>query len=79
MKVWITKYALTQGLFEMNAEMCDHGSKVYAKGKAPGGGSIFTREWTKTRAEAVLKAEAMRKARIASLKRSIANMQAKSF
>lgn len=80
MKVWVTKYALTQGLFEMNAEIVNRGAKhVYAKGKGPNGGHIFTREWTNTRAEAVLKAEQMRKARIRSLKRAIANMQAKSF
>lgn len=80
MKVWITKYALTQGLFEMNAEIIDRGVKhVYARGKTPTGHSLFTREWTKTREEAVEKAEKMKKARIASLKRSITNMQAKTF
>ena len=80
MKVWVTKYALTQGLFEMNAEILDRGAKnVYAKGKGPSGGHIFTREWTKTRDEAVEKAEKMRKARISSLKRAITNMRAKKF
>ena len=80
MKVWITKYALTKGLFEINAEIIDRGAKhVYAKGKSPSGDSIFTREWANTRAEAVIKAEAMKKARVASLKRAIAKMQAKTF
>lgn len=80
MKVWVTKYALTQGLFEMNAEIINRGTHhVYAKGKGPTGGNIFTREWTKTREEAVEKAEKMKKARITSLKRSIANLQTKTF
>jgi hypothetical protein len=80
MKVWVTKYALTQGLFEMNAEIIDRGARhVYAKGKGPNGGSIFTREWTKTREEAVAKAEAMKNARIRSLKRSITKLQTKTF
>jgi hypothetical protein len=80
MKVWVTKYALTQGLFEMNAEIIDRGARhVYAKGKTPTGHSLFTREWTKTREEAVAKAEKMKTARIASLKRSIKNMQDKTF
>lgn len=80
MKVWVTKYALTRGLFEMNAEIIDRGAKhVYAKGKGPSGGHIFTREWTKTREEAIEKAEKMKKARITSLKRAITKMQAKTF
>lgn len=79
-KVWVTKYALTQGLFEMNAEIVDRGVRhVYAKGVTPSGHSLFTREWVKTKEEAVAKAEKMKAARIASLKRSIKKMQEKTF
>jgi hypothetical protein len=80
MKVWVTKYALTTGLFEMTAEIIDRGPRhIYAKGKGPAGGSIFTREWVKTREEAVTKAETMKEARIKSLKRTIIKLQAKKF
>jgi len=80
MKVWVTKYALTQGLFEMNAEIVNRGElHIYAKGKTPMGRNLFTREWTKTREEAVTKAEAMRTARLKQLKAAIKKMQDKTF
>ncbi len=75
MKVWITKYALTKGLFEMNAEIV---SDKYASGKHEGM-SLFTRDWARTRAEAVASAEDMRVARIASLKKSVAKLEKLKF
>lgn len=76
MKVWITKYALTTGIFEMNAEIVDG---KYASGKTPRGGAIFTREFAKSAAEAAKKGDAMRKSRIASLKKSIAKLEKLKF
>lgn len=80
MKVWVTKYALTQGLFEMNAELVDRGPHhIYAKGKTPTGNALFTREWFATREEAVVKAEKMKAARIKALKGAITKTKAKTF
>lgn len=75
MKVWITKFALTKGLFEMNAEILNN---KYASGKHEGA-ALFTRDWVRTRAEATVAAESMRVARIASLKKSIAKLEKLTF
>ena len=71
MKVWITKYALTQGLFEMDAEIVD---SKYASGKS-NGYSIFTTDWTRTRTEAEVIANNMKQAKIASLKKQLAKLE----
>ena len=80
MKVWITKYALTMGIFEMKAEISKGGSGVrYASGKTAKGYPVFTREFAETRDEALKVAEGMRKRRIESLKKSIAKLEKMEF
>lgn len=76
MKVWITRYALTQGLFQIDAEIVDG---IYASGRTLTGDRIFTRDWAKTPEDALAKAHEMRRLRIASLKRSITKLAAKCF
>lgn len=77
MKVWIYKYALTKGIFELDAEIVDG---IYARGKLKAGSlPIFTRDWARGRALAAGKAEQMRQRKIASLKKSIAKLEALSF
>ena len=82
MKVWITKYALTEGIFEVDAEskegdtmisykLEDGFSSQYAHGEG--------REWCATEAAAKERAEDMRKARIASLHKSIAKLEKLRF
>ena len=75
LKVWITKYALTKGLFEMEAEIVDG---KYASGKYESI-RLFTRDWAHTLAEAVKVAEDMRTRRIASLKKSIVKLERLNF
>lgn len=74
-KVWITKYALTKGLFEMEAEIVDN---KYASGRYDGL-QLFTRDWAHSRAEAVAVAENMRESRLKSLKKSIAKLEKMPF
>ena len=74
MKVWITKYALTSGITRHDAESCDddmvkYGRMQYAHGK----------EWHRSYENALLRAEEMRIKKIASLKKSIAMLEAMSF
>lgn len=80
MKIWVTKYALTQGVFEDDAEpstvsnglvvlrqrgnLCLHGDG---------------REWHRTRESALRRADAMRKAKIAALKKQIAKLESIDF
>lgn len=68
MKVWITKYALTKGIFEK--EVIELDDEIVQES-----GNIFPvyyhgdgKEWHKTKESAIAKAEEMRRKKIAILK-----------
>lgn len=77
-KVWITKHALTEGIKVVDAEVCGDGSMV-SYGNA--GCSMYAhgKDWHKTPEAAMDRAEEMRKAKIASLRKSIAKIEALKF
>lgn len=68
-KVWITKYALTRGIFEMEGVLIDDGKYVSDRHSR-----IFTSEYALSAAEAAVTARAMKAAKIASLKKQIARI-----
>ncbi|MGN6107825.1 MAG: hypothetical protein ACTHU0_22145 [Kofleriaceae bacterium] len=75
--VWITKYALSQGLYKVKAEIVDGKyASTESKGFSLG---LFTRDWKPSREEAVAEAERMRAMKIASLKKQIAKLEAMTF
>lgn len=80
MKVYITKYALTVGIEEADAELWDSGM-ISVKPKASGYvTSYFHRdEWHRTKDDAIARAEVMRRAKIASLRKSIAKLETLTF
>ena len=79
MKAWITKYALTQGIYEIDAEDCGGGMiadksttwATYFHGEG--------RDWCSTKQAAIKRAEEMRAARIASLNKSIEKLKRITF
>ena len=85
MKVWITKYALFQGIFEVDARLCEtmdsqngrqmivvrSPSTAYYHGNG--------REWHTDRASAIKRAEKMRKAKIGSLRKQIEKLESLRF
>jgi hypothetical protein len=80
MKAWVTKYALSLGIAEVEGQTCErsgapgmleYGPHQYAHGEG--------REWHRTRESAIKRAEQMRAAKIASLRKSIAKMEALRF
>ncbi len=77
MKVWITKYALTKGIQQETAKegnLTESGSLSYGVyGWAPEG------DWHRTESSALAKAEQMRLAKIASLKKQIAKLDKLRF
>ena len=79
MKVWITKYALTSGITERditNGMPDENGMIRYGVfGGARGEG----KEWHRSYENALLRAEVMRFKKIASLKKSIAMLEAMRF
>lgn len=77
MKVFITKYALTQGIIEIDdAEICSIAEKMIS---SPKYGYFFEKEWHDTQAEAIAFAEEMRIKKIASLKKQIAKLEKINF
>lgn len=83
-KVWITKYALTQGIYDAEVEICEEsdpsGDMVHAGGAW--GGSYYHgkgRDWHETKAGAVTKANEMRLKKISALKKQIAKLEAMRF
>lgn len=80
MKVWITRYALTDGILESDAEIClDADMKgnmiVCDRGYFHGEG----RDWHRTKEAALVRAEKMRQKKIASLKRQIEKLEKIKF
>jgi hypothetical protein len=79
MKVWITKYVTTHGILEMEVTRSDYHASLVK-------GQVFNEcyhgegiEWHATFEGALAKAEKMRAAKIASLKKSIAKLEAMKF
>ena len=76
MKIWNSKYALTQGLTEHDGEevedgMVKVGPVYYLHGEG--------KEWHRTRESAVARAEVMRKAKIDSIRKQLARLEALRF
>ena len=82
-EVWISKYALTQGIIKTIGRVCD---------TDPSGGMIevrrdksifkeyyYGKNWYRTEEAACAKAEEMRLAKIKSLEKSLFKMRAKCF
>jgi hypothetical protein len=81
MKVWITKYALTQGVYELEVERT-HSPTMVASIR--GHSDCYTqcfhgKDWHETEAAALSEAETMRIAQIASLKKRIAKLEKLQF
>lgn len=78
MKVYIVKYALSQGILEREAEECaispemirtDDGAYYHGEGK----------DWTRTKKAAVARAEEMRLKKIDSLQKQIKKLENLKF
>lgn len=76
MKVFITKYALTTGIFAADVEDCGNGMVR----EAVRFGSFFHgKEWHLTREAAIKHAEVMRLKKVHSLNKQIAKLEALKF
>jgi len=80
--VYITKYALTTGVTVVNgAEHCKSINERMIEYRPQGSMPIYVHkpDWHETLAEAKARCEVMRKAKIASLKKQIAKLEALDF
>lgn len=79
MKVWITKYALTEGIYEAEAEDCFDVSPTMIKVKDEYINYFHGNDWHRTREGAISRANEMKTKRIASLKKQIAKVETLEF
>lgn len=83
MKVWITKYALTQGILEFDgAEVSDHCITMVTV-PFPGGlnnqANFHGCEWHMRKCNAIITANKMRETKIRSLKKQLAKLDRLRF
>lgn len=81
MKVWITKYALTQGIFEIEAEECGMGfpGMIQTKEEHPSHCHEEGKDWHRSKESAVKRAEEMRQKKITSLKKKLEKLEKMKF
>ena len=76
-KAWVTKYALTNGIKSFPGKVCHNiSSEMFRYGTL---GSAYGKDWHRTSETAIARAEEMRKAKIASLKKSIEKLEKLEF
>ena len=78
-KAWLTKHALTSGIEVVDAEVFEDGQRISYKKPRCFLEFAHGKDWHRTPAEALARAEEMRKARIASLRRRIAVLESMTF
>lgn len=79
MKVWITKYALTRGILEMECAQFGDISVKEVGNPFPTYYHGEGNEWHRTKESAIQKAEEMRQKKIASLKKQIKKLEEMRF
>ena len=78
-KAWITRYALTNGIKVVDAEVCEN-EQMISYGKSKYGLEFASgNDWHRTPAAALARAEEMRKTKIASMRKRIAEIEAMTF
>lgn len=79
MKIWVTKYALTKGILEYEAELSPNSPTMV---KVPGERlSIYFHgdDWYRSKSDAIDRANDMRDARIKSLEKTLARLRRLEF
>ena len=80
MKAFITKYALTKGIYEIDAEVCQNPKIIK---RASGNWVDYYRnegkDWHKTKESAILRANEMRAAKIKTLQKQIIKLDKLTF
>ena len=78
-KVFITKYALTDGIIEKDAELCDDNKMIKVMEKGCFATYFHGEDWHRTRESAVKRAEIMRDRAIKSAEKKIAKLKNLQF
>lgn len=79
---WVTKYALTIGIMKREGHVCHSVSSEMFSWRSPGDSydsQAHGRDWHRTEDAAKARAEVMRRAKIASLLKAVAKLEAMTF
>lgn len=82
---YVTKYALTQGILTVNAQLCERSSTemIEVVGSRSGGVSQYFhgkgKDWHTSMADAIAKANEMRLKKIESMKKQIEKLESMRF
>lgn len=84
MKVWITKYALTQGIEEIDSEMVrnfkiDNGHLSFYRDDNMLIESYLKKDWCREKGVAIMRAEEMRIRKIKNLEKQIKKLEEMKF
>jgi len=80
MIAWISKYALTSGIFSVEAEVCSTSPTMIHEQKAKMMSSFYHKpHWHNTKEEAIVQAEKMRKKKVASLEKQLNKIRKMTF
>lgn len=79
MKVWITKFALSTGIYEIEAKVVDNTDGKIVEQIARTGDRYNRLEWHETKELAIKRAEEMRAMKIDSLQKQIKKFEAMKF
>lgn len=80
-KIYVTKYALSGGIFEVDAKVYDDGSGMasFKRERSTYTEYVHGKDFYLTKAEAVARAEEMRMAKLKSLEKSAKKISALKF
>jgi len=80
MTAWITKYALTMGIFPIEYQVCISDNEMIIDIRPNAGGSYYHKnEWHSSKEEAIKYAKAMKIKKIQSLDKKIKKLEALDF
>lgn len=78
-KIWVTKYALTSGIFEAEAEIEDQYGRMASIPSRRYFTAFHGNDWHRTLTEANKRAEEMRLKKISSLKKQLKKLEELKF
>lgn len=79
MKVWITKYALTKGIYEAEVADAEPGETMVVQKTGYGFNYFHRNDWHRTEEEAKKRADEMRVAKLASLRKQVNKLERMKF
>lgn len=79
MKVYVTRYALTKGIYQVEAKLVREGMVEVKSVSGTMTYYLHGKDWHETKESAIARAEEMRKTKIGSLKKQVARFEKMDF